>query len=174
MMQMAESYVARGPPFVGESDFKDKAKVKASGGRWNGSKKKWEAQSLEDLGVLVRSGAWLPVGYDEGISTYILIAIDRVEALRIKRVENSGILLFNRRDSRFCELDPSKDVETSPTGKTYRYTKRCTDCNILLDTRLQFGLECDCHGEAGCWSSCHGCFAPVKRGAVCEKCLPTS
>lgn len=167
MMGMAEFYVESGPPYVGDSDFKDKARVKANGGRWNGAEKKWEAQSTEDLGTLLRSGVWFPAGYDPSIITYILDAIDRIGSMRAIRAKSNGVLLFDRRGG--PEFDASKDTE-NVGGTTFRYTQRCCDCNVLLDSRLQFGLECICSGNAGFWKACHGCRLPVRLGGSCDEC----
>jgi len=47
------------------------------------------------------------------------------------------------------------------------YTLLCDACGAKVDSRLQFGLECEC----GFWSRCDCCFIPLWRGSCCSSCV---
>jgi len=51
---------------------------------------------------------------------------------------------------------------------TYIYTASCPTCGMKLDSREQFGLECNC----GIWARCNRCFIPLREGTYCKGCIP--
>ena len=44
-----QEYIDAGPPYLGESAFKDKDIVKSLGARWNGENKKWAAGGMKAM-----------------------------------------------------------------------------------------------------------------------------
>ena len=62
MDALARHYLDKGPPFLGESDFRAKVVVKDAGARWDGAFKKWTAPDVLTLCRLVHTGYWMPVG----------------------------------------------------------------------------------------------------------------
>ena len=129
----AKSFLNAGPPYIGDSRYGDKEIIKENGGRWNGKHKKWEARSNEDLKALIASKLWLPTGVTEACGMYILRALS----------ESYNGVLFDRRDPKNAEILWDRDV-IKRKGRNLTFVKKCDGCNVLLDSRLQFGLECDC------------------------------
>ena len=163
-------YLIHGPPWLGNSAFSDKAKVKAYGAKFNGDAKKWEARSQEDLLSLLRCGLWIPVGFNRShVALFIQTCVDEVwDSEPVRAAPRTGMMMpFNRRNSDVYK--PEEDQETTKSGNTYFYATRCDKCNVLLDSRLQFGLECDCN-MAPTWNACHTCLRPTRQTA-CENCL---
>jgi len=163
---VVQEYINAGPPYIGESNFKDKELVKSLGGRWNGESKKWAAGSKYALAQLIRSNKWLPSGFTYNAAMSMLQLLET----SVQSVAGGGCgIKFDRRGEKDCKFDPYKDKEVAPCGKIRIYARFCGDCNVLLDSRLQFGLECDC--DLGCaWKACHGCFVPLKLGEACPHC----
>jgi hypothetical protein len=162
---MIQEYIGTGPPYLGESGFKDKELVKSLGARWNGENKKWAAGSREALAQLIRSNKWLPTGftYHEAIS--MLQVLEKP----VETKAASGGMKFDRRGENDLKFNPRKDKEVALNGSVLTYARFCDDCNVLMDSRLQFGLECDC--AFGCaWNACNTCFMPVKYGDACPHC----
>ena len=60
MELIVKSYLAKGPPWLGESTFSQKETVKKNGGKWNQESKKWAASTEDSLVKLIESGAWKP------------------------------------------------------------------------------------------------------------------
>lgn len=168
-------YLADGPPYLGESSFADKAKVKSYGARWNAQARKWEARSVDDFLSLLRCGLWVPTGFDRSaVALFVQSCADSLETPTGPTVAKKGgaahaadTWRFDRRAA--ARYDPEKDTETTPRGKVYAYVARCDACKLLLDSRLQFGLECDC-AMACAWTACHACFFPTRPGAACRNC----
>lgn len=162
---MINEYLGAGPPFLGESGFKDKEFVKSLGARWNGDNKKWAAGSREALAQLIRSNKWLPTGFTYHAALTMLQIVEKP----VKAGTVGGGMKFDRRNKEDARFDPRKDTETAPNGSVRTYARFCDDCNVLLDSRLQFGLECDC--AFGCaWKACNTCFIPLKFGDACTTC----
>jgi hypothetical protein len=165
-MDFAKEYLDAGPPYAGDSKFGDKERVKQLGARW-GDDKKWVAHTHEVLKALIESRLWTPCGLGS------LGAADVVNLL-YKMQETpthapGGKMRFDRRDPEDSVLDPQKDRELTPNGKMRVYARKCDGCGVLLDSRLQFGLECDC--EMGCaWKACHSCAFPLHCESACPLC----
>ena len=162
---LAIEYLAAGPPFLGESTFKDKELVKSLGARWNAENKKWAAGNRDVLATLIRSNRWRPTGLTLGEAVTVL---DTVEANTIKEY-NGGCMKFDRRGEQDCMVDPERDKEVLPNGSVRVYARFCTDCGVLLDSRLQFGLECDCVFLVG-WNACPKCHSPIRHASDCPHC----
>ena len=156
----ARDFLRKGPPWLGDSHFRYKDIVKENGGRWNAEHKKWEARSSEDLQKLIQTNKWLPVGVSEEGGKLIL---HEMNCGVLKR--SSYGLHFDRRDPKRSKLDPKTDVVTV-AGHTRTYARMCNECGVLLDSRLQFGLECDCHGAF--WKSCIRCSKPIQATESCD------
>lgn len=165
----ARQYVNSGPPFIGESHFRDKDAVKANGGRWNSDHKKWEARTIESLRALITSRKWTPCGFTATASYYMIEHIDKggYAPAVVGTPVAVGKLLFDRRGEEDSKFDPEKDQEVLPNGKTATYARHCKICGILVDSRLQFGLECDC---GGLWTSCNTCSLPLRLNEKCPTC----
>lgn len=165
----AKQYVDSGPPYLGESHFRDKDAVKANGGRWNSDHKKWEARDLHSLRALINSKLWTPCGFSRGAAWYMVDHIDKGASVQVATPVAVGRLLFHRRDEADAKFDPVKDQKLLPNGKVATYARHCDTCGVLVDSRLQFGLECDC--PLGCaWKSCHTCSLPLLVGETCPTC----
>lgn len=160
--EFVQSYLKKGPPYPGDSNFKDKAQVKDNGGRWNGELKKWEARSEEDLAKLIGSGLWVPCGWTKDYARNILSALHNN-----KRKSDDGVdeMYFDRRNPKRSKFNHNTDV-VKYNGHTRVYARECSECGILLDSRLQFGLECDCH-DGSCWKACMNCSKPIRLGEEC-------
>lgn len=165
----ANSYLKKGPPFLGDSSFRDKDAVKANGGRWNSEFKKWEARSREDLVKLLRSKVWLPVGMSQSGAQSVLMVVGTLVGTQGSKKRYPDGFLFDRRATKLCKFNPETDRETL-NGHTRVFARACADCCVLLDSRLQFGLECDCAG-ASSWDACEYCSSPLRRGEACA-CAP--
>ena len=87
-------YINAGPPFLGESHFKDKDCVKTLGARWNCENKKWVACNKQVLAKLIRSTKWLPTGFTQNESIDILQIIEKAFAPVAANCEE---MLFDRR-----------------------------------------------------------------------------
>lgn len=162
MLSFAHSFLRKGAPYIGECHFKDKDTVKANGGRWNGEVKKWEARTNEDLKRLIQCKVWLPVGMTAEGARSIL------DAIRESNDPSKGdgdCAYFDRRDPQRSEFNDEKDIEIL-NGHTRVYARHCDACNILLDSRLQFGLECDCK-DGSCWKACTRCSRPLRPQEDC-------
>ena len=64
-------------------------------------------------------------------------------------------------------MENSKRVEKPVT---YNYKAKCDTCNTTLDSRLQFGLQCECFSSPT-WYACGRCFTPIKAMGQCEPCV---
>lgn len=155
----AKDFLTKGPPWIGDSHFRHKDLVKQNGGRWNAEHKKWEARNLEALQNLIQTKTWTPIGTSEEGAKMILRELARGAQKR-----RSQDLHFDRRDPKWSKFDPEADIVTV-RGHTRTYARMCDECNVLLDSRLQFGLECDCHFMY--WKSCMFCSKPLR---VTESC----
>jgi len=165
----AMQYVDAGPPYIGESHFRDKDSVKANGGRWNSGHKKWEARNLESLRALIKSNLWKPCGFSRKASYCMVEHINTVAPPPAATPMAAGKPLFHRRDLADAKFDPVKDQVLLPNGKMATYARHCDTCGVLVDSRLQFGLECEC--QPGCmWKSCHTCSLPLLVGEKCPAC----
>lgn len=63
----ARALLTKGPPFAGDSSFKNKQKVKEIGGehiKWDSSSKKWCAQTETAMFELIDEDVWFPLGPD--------------------------------------------------------------------------------------------------------------
>lgn len=157
---VARNYVECGPPYIGESTFRNKDTVKANGGRWNAEYKKWEARSREDLRSMIASKAWTPCGFSSLAAYYMVEHIDKTVSAPSALPVGWCKLLFHRRDGDDAKFDATKDRETLRCGKVVTYARLCSTCGVLVDSRLQFGLECDCRGH-GVWKRCQACSIPL-------------
>ena len=158
----ARSFLRKGPPYIGESDFKHKETIKANGGRWNSEFKKWEARTNEDLEKLIKCKLWIPMGMTAEGAESILSAIHEAKGPAKGDGED---MYFDRRHPKRSKFDDEKDIQTL-NGHTRVYARHCDKCNILLDSRLQFGLECDCK-NGSCWKACIKCSRPLRIGEDC-------
>jgi hypothetical protein len=180
--KIVELYLSAGPPYLGNSNFDAKERVKVYGGKWNKNEKKWEARNIDTLMALLRSDLWIPVGFDSSDVAFIIMkctdlkgecqdnnnTVHTAPKQRITKLENGGFL-FDRRDVQNNAYNPEFDTQTTRSGHTYVYVTRCKKCNILLDSRLQFGLECDC-GMNLVWEPCAACLVPKRPGKSCGQC----
>jgi hypothetical protein len=49
--------------------------------------------------------------------------------------------------------------------------RQCQHCNVMVDSTLQFGLECDCLWARGFWNSCLKCRIPIRcPDTLCNEC----
>lgn len=160
-------YINAGPPFLGESHFKDKDCVKTLGARWNCENKKWVACNKQVLAKLIRSTKWLPTGFTQNESIDILQIIEKAFAPVAANCEE---MLFDRRAKGNNTIDHRKDMEIAFNGTLCTYTHACDECGVLLDSRLQFGLECDCPFRRE-WKMCVTCFVPIREETTCQKCV---
>lgn len=164
-MYAAKQYVDSGPPYLGESHFRNKDGVKSHGGRWNSDHKKWEARDMHSLRALIKSTLWSPCGFSRAAAWCMVDHIDKGASVSVV----VGKLLFHRRDEVDAKFDPVKDQQLLPNGKLATYARHCDACSVLVDSRLQFGLECDC--SLGCaWKSCQTCSLPLFAGEACPTC----
>jgi hypothetical protein len=62
MDALAEQYLSKGPPFLGDSDFHARSAVKDAGARWHHEAKKWKADDVSILCRLIGTGFWTPTG----------------------------------------------------------------------------------------------------------------
>jgi len=165
----ARQYVDSGPPYIGESHFRNKDAVKANGGRWNSAHKKWEARDVESLRALIQSNLWTPCGFSRAEAYCMLEHIHLGACVPVATSVAVGKFLFHRRDYEDAKFDPVKDQEFFPNGKMATYARHCDTCGVLVDSRLQFGLECDC--PLGCaWKICLTCSLPLFLGDMCPTC----
>jgi hypothetical protein len=165
----ARQYVDSGPPYLGESHFRNKDAVKGNGGRWNSDHKKWEARDLQSLRALIKSNLWTPCGFSRAAAYCMVEHIDKGASVPVATPVVVGKLLFHRRDEENAKFDPVKDQQLLPNGKVATYARHCDTCGVLVDARLQFGLECDC--PLGCaWKSCNTCSFPLFVGETCPTC----
>lgn len=160
----AKSFLLRGPPFIGECRFKDKDVVKANGGRWNGDVKKWEARTVEDLEKMLKCKLWLPSGITEDGVKSILCAIHCQKGAPKRPQPNE--LHFDRRHPKRSKFDEKTDKWTIG-GHTRIFARPCEKCGILLDSSLQFGMECDCK-DGFVWEACVKCMRPLRQREMCE------
>ena len=168
-MQLAQEYVREGAPFLGDSNFEDKDVVRAFGAKWNASHKKWEARNREDLKSLLQCGKWTPVGLLPQMCNLVLQVLD----LEDKKSQAESTFRFDRR-SKDSKFDEDTDYEVLPSGTVRRYARVCDKCGIVLDSRLQFGMECDCT-DGILWHACKYCCEPLRMSEkVCERCSPVA
>lgn len=166
--EFARSFLKRGPPYLGDSHFRHKDTVKANGGRWNGELKKWEARSNDDLEKLIRSKVWLPIGMSEMGAQSIL---EQLHSGKRTTLNNKKELLFDRRGPQHAKFNFETDVVRF-NDRTCTFARQCSVCEVVLDSRLQFGLECDCH-DGACWTSCSICSKPIRFSEECG-CAPAN
>lgn len=160
-MDLAREYLESGPPYTGESHFRDKDRVKSLGARW-GENKKWVAHTHAALKALIESRLWTPSGLGRWGGAEVVNLLYNMEQQRSDP-------LFDRRGPEDCTFDPDKDRERRPDGSVWTYARKCDGCGVMVDSRLQFGLECNC--DVGCaWKACHGCYFPLYAGSVCPMC----
>eukprot|EP00966_Prymnesium_polylepis_P037351 867419-Prymnesium_polylepis.1 len=57
------AYLNKGPPFVGDSTYNNRFKVKQNGGKWHADTKKWKAINEAALLALIDSEVWMPCGF---------------------------------------------------------------------------------------------------------------
>ena len=135
---VARNYVECGPPYIGESTFRNKDTVKANGGRWNAEYKKWEARSREDLRSMIASKAWTPCGFSSLAAYYMVEHIDKTVSAPSALPVGWCKLLFHRRDGDDAKFDATKDRETLRCGKVV-LTRVCAARAVCLST-LGFSL----------------------------------
>lgn len=165
-MDFVTEYIKAGPPYAGDSSFKDKERVKQLGARW-GENKKWVAHTQEVLKALIESRLWIPCGLGSSGAADLVNQLYKMQEAQART--SGGKLCFDRRDPKGCNFDPDMDRKRMPNGTVYTYARKCDGCGVLLDSRLQFGLECDC--ELGCaWNACQGCSLPLWHGSPCPLC----
>ena len=166
----AIQYVDSGPPYIGRSQFRDKDAVKAKGAKWNQLHKKWEARTCEILHSLIASSLWTPEGFSTAEAHYMMQYIDHKNTTvpNISGAEECK-LRFHRRGEEDAKFDPVNDQKTLPSGRVATYVRVCNTCSVLVDSRLQFGLECDCP-FGFVWKSCNTCRVPLLLGETCTKC----
>lgn len=165
-MDFAKEYLESGPPYAGDSHFRDKDRVKQLGARW-GDNKKWVAHTHEALKALIESRLWTPCGLGSSGAADVVNLLYKMQEAPARVV--GGKMRFHRRDPEDCVFDPDKDRERTPNGLVRTYARKCDDCGVLVDSRLQFGLECDC--EMGCmWKGCPVCSFPLRLGSACPLC----
>lgn len=68
MEQIVKDIFERGPPWLGDSSFSAKDRIKSAGARWDAASKKWKAVDETTLLALIATGAWRPAGYDSAIA----------------------------------------------------------------------------------------------------------
>jgi len=160
--QFAQSYLRRGPPWPGDSHFKDKNVIKELGGRFEGEMKKWVANSYDVVEKLIKSQKWVPVGFSKEGARLVLLGVQGGLS-----ISNEGDqMYFDRRHPKRAKFNPKTDVE-KVCGRERTYVRACETCGVLLDSRLQFGLECDCK-DGYQWKSCMRCFKPVRSSEECD------
>jgi hypothetical protein len=152
MEVVAEAVLSNGPPWVGDSSFRDKAVVKAAGARWDGDNKKWAAHSEQALASLIRTGVWIPVGCSGDVAAAIL----KVQAARMRASKEAAAIQK--------QLDAERDALE---GK--KYTTQCVDCGAVLDSREQFGMDCSCP-YFRLWKACPKCSCPMQAWGECTGC----
>ena len=158
----AQSYLKQGPPWAGDSHFKDKDVVKLCGARFDGELKKWVARSIDVLQKLVESRKWVPVGFSHDGCRLLLHAIQTT----LSSSATVGEMRFDRRNSKCAKFDAKADTGVR-CGLKLTYARPCSKCGVLLDSRLQFGLECDCNSDRH-WTACARCCKPIRFKEVCE------
>jgi len=87
------------------------------------------------------------------------------EVKRVKRQE----CVHQGRAQENLPSRPDPSINRVKRPAEFRYTKRCEDCGVALDSRRQFGLECECAGERA-WRSCESCMIPVRKAGLCTAC----
>jgi hypothetical protein len=159
---MVQNYIERGPPYLGDSHFKDKEIIKNNGGRWDANSKKWTAKSLEVLRTLIETRKWFPFGIGCESAYGASVVVNKLYEMKS---DICSTFKLSRRNSNNNTFDKKRDCEVI-CNKEYIYARLCNACGILLDSRLQFGLECDCELEFN-WNSCNRCFIPVRNNDSC-------
>lgn len=168
---IANNYLKSGPAYFGTSGFRDRDVVKSNGGRWNADRKEWEARSHESLKSLILSKRWHPSGLSPSEARFVVMIIDKSDKRDKHDKRGNAHVLFHRRVLGSTTFDPVNDTHTLPNGKKFTYARTCRQCCVLVDSRLQFGLECDC--PLGCaWNSCSSCRLPLYGGEPCPACCP--
>ena len=147
----AETYLKQGPPWAGDSHFKDKDAVKLCGARFDGEHKKWVERKL-----------WAPVGFSPEGCGFLLHAIQTT----LSRSATVGEMRFDRRNPTCAKFHAKADTGVR-CGVKLTYARPCSKCGVLLDSRLQFGLECDCNSDRH-WTACARCCKPMRFNEVCE------
>ena len=72
-------FLQKGPPWLGDSGFENRAIVKRLGARWKPEEKKWAAMDERMLLSLIEEGVWKPSGYDMQFSLALMNKIRRNE-----------------------------------------------------------------------------------------------
>jgi len=71
-MEFAQAWLAEGPPYYGDSEFKDKGEMYRCGGRFDKEKKLWKAIDKDSFVNMVQSGKWTPQGVDGPIAVRVI------------------------------------------------------------------------------------------------------
>ena len=80
---------------------------------------------------------------------------------------------FDRRTALMSSFNIETDRLLHADGKCFTYARGCKGCGVMLDSRMQFGLECDCAPPQSLWKSCHSCFYPLRENEECTFCVIT-
>jgi hypothetical protein len=116
-----ENYVKTGPPFAGDSEFKHRAEIKAAGGEWHGSEKKWVAKSHQAFVAMVETNHWTPIGCPVGVQCVVDFMRAQMRKARDKdmqsRIVNKAASLTpeeqekERRDKNGISQDTTEQLE---------------------------------------------------------------
>ena len=118
--QFAQSYLRNGPPWKGESHYRDKDVVKQFGGRWDGESKMWVAPSYDALEKMIKSTKWVPFGFSKEGARLVLLGIKG--GLSVSSGEDE--LYFDRRNPKRAKFNPKTDVEVV-CGREKTYARPC-------------------------------------------------
>lgn len=79
MEGVVKAFLDQGPPWIGDSAFRDKDDVKKAGARWDAASKKWKASDEPTLIALINDGKWRPSGHDSTFGGEVVRYIRRRE-----------------------------------------------------------------------------------------------
>lgn len=71
-MEFAQAWLAEGPPYYGDSEFKHKGEMYKCGGRFDKEKKLWKAIDKDSFVNMVESGKWTPRGVDGSTAVRVI------------------------------------------------------------------------------------------------------
>ena len=142
MDSLAQAYIDKGPPFLGDSGFRAKSIIKEAGAKWQKEKKKWSAGDVPTLCRLIDTGVWMPVGLSRGSLCVFRTSSERRMRSRKRRREKARRV----------------NVEGGRAGKSRGRRASAARLGVppnesdLMQKVLSHGVTAELVAESACWS----------------------